>query len=475
MSTRSGHKVALAGGSSGADHVLSRNNNNNPLNHNIDEDIEFTTTSSAKSHTGYNDKSRRQRLIRWILSTVPSSSLIQRVFVLRKYYVVFLALAGVLSIYALQKQVQKTTHRNRPLPPWPLPSVALKRMLSTSSTLDRPKSNFDSSSGWPRVSYFSELPSVDDPLWPPLPDDHQATSTPTSIATCVPGLAKDIYDESRIVKFLISNQRQHVKAKELVFLLSDVDAVLAETTGNGSGHALSGEQWCQDAYKFLQDFHSNLVMVCVGERITAGRARNVLARVATADVLAFIDTDDEEEPGRNQVIQQIFDCHPALKLLIHSNYGTGHGFYGKVRYHPYESAVAAAASTATLAGEAATTRTSNYGTSSTASTAICPDEDPNVEVIRGLALREMLDQTQDVLKFGIRTVGGMRPGHLVVKRDVTRYVRSSSIYKGQDTLWARDIIYMYGRSDEAAMFLNRPLTTYYQSSHSFNVNVRSKK
>jgi len=374
--------------------------------------------------------------------------------------VILVVVSVVCSLYVIQNQVQKSSRRS-PLPPWPLPSVALKRMLPT-AMLDRPKPSFDSVSGWPRVSYFAELPSVDDPLWPPLPEDSSPNDTtsqpyqtqkPTTIATCVPGLAKDIYDETRVSAFLLSNQRQEVKAKELIFLLSDVNAVLTEN--KETGLIMSGEQWCKDAHKILQDFHSNLIMVCVGERITAGRARNILARVATADVLAYIDTDDEEEPERNQVIQSLFDCRPQLKLLIHSNYGTGHGLYGKVRYHPYDSLPEVS--------------------DGTVSTSICPDEQEGVEVIRGIALREMLDQTQDVLKFGIRTVGGMRPGHLVVKRDVTRYVRSSSIYKGQDTLWARDIIYMYGRHDDKALFLNRPLTTYYQSGHSFNVNVAKSR
>lgn len=443
MSTRNVHKLVLPD--------TSRHNSS-------DEDE--PPSSMKKSQHDESDKlghTQRQMRLRWIISCFHSPPILQRLLVLRKYYVVLLAMSAIVSLYAVQKQVQKSSRRSR-LPPWPLPSVALQRMLPT-APLDRPKPSFDSESGWPRVSYFAELPSVDDPLWPPLPlekkaddsDQSSASRPTTTISTCVPGLAKDIYDESRVSSFLLSNQRQEVPAKELIFLFSDVNAVIAENDDNGL--IMTGEQWCQDAHKILKDFHTNLIIVCLGERITAGRARNVLSRVATSDVLAFIDTDDEEEPERNKVIQQVFDCHPGLKLLLHSNYGTGHGFYGKVRYHPYDSLPEPTETTSVLA---------------------CPDEQEGVEVIRGIALREMLDQSQDVLKFGIRTVGGMRPGHLVVKRDVTRYVRSSSIYKGQDTLWARDIIYMYGRRDETAMFLNRPLTTYYQSSHSFNVNVKSR-
>ncbi len=430
MNTRNVHKVLLE---------TSRQNS--------DTDEESSAMKSHKEDDKLGNK-HVQLQMRWIVPCFQSSPLLRRMFVLRKYSVVFLLFSAIVSLYAVQKQMQSKARRG-PFPPWPLPSVALQHMLSASS-LDRPKPNFDSQSVWPRMVYFGELPSVDDPLWPPLPDDNIETSQPTTIATCVPGLAKDIYDESKVSNFLRSNQRQHVHAKELLFLFSDVDAVITENSAEGL--VMTGEQWCKDAQTSLQDFHDSLKIVCVGERITAGRARNVLSRIATSDVLAFIDTDDEEEPERNQIIQQIFDCHPQLKLFIHSNYGTGQGLYGKVRYHPYDS----------LSAE----ETIQVN---------CPDAQHGVEVIRGLQLREMLDQTQDVMKFGIRTVGGMRPGHLVIKRDVTRYVRSSSIYKGQDTLWARDIIYMYGRRDETAMFLNRPLTTYYQSSHSFNVNVKKKR
>lgn len=446
----------------------SRHNNNMNLSDHqtADEESSSTHEEDKLGHT------KQQLQMRWFMSCIQSSPIC--LFYMRRYYVVFLAFTAILSLYAVEKQVQASSRRGRgpPLPAWPLPSVALKQMLPP-APLDRPKPSFDSASGWPRVSYFAELPSVDDPLWPPLPseqEDHNKTHKTTTISTCVPGLAKDVYDENRVSAFLLSNQRQEVKAKELIFLFSDVNAVLDD---NKPDSKMTGEQWCKDAHKILQDFHSNLIVVCVGERITAGRARNVLARVATADVLAYIDTDDEEEPDRNSVIQRVFDCHAQLKILIHSNYGTGHGLYGKIRYHPYDSLVPE-----TLLQEQSqeTSPSSTMATTSTTTTSSqCPDEQEGVEVIRGIALREMLDQTQDVLKFGIRTVGGMRPGHLVVRRSVIRYVRSTSLYKGQDSLWARDIIYEYGRRDETAMFLNRPLTTYYQSGHSFNVNVRNNK
>eukprot|EP00934_Nitzschia_sp_Nitz4_P007295 Nitzschia sp. Nitz4//scaffold374_size14026//64//1473//NITZ4_008956-RA/size14026-processed-gene-0.0-mRNA-1//1//CDS//3329549614//7285//frame0 len=413
-----------------------------------------------------------------------SESFLQRVFALRKYYIVLLLLAASSSIRSLLLSLRRPS-RVTPVPEvhWPLPSVVLKETLPDLVSLYRPKPNFDSESGWPRVSYFEEIPSVDDPLWPPLPDDEQfakSNKEPT-IATCVPGLATDVYDTSKLSNFIVSNQRQELKANELIFVLSDVNTVLQQT----SELRITGDAWCSDVYKSLQDFHSNLVIVCVGERITAGRARNVLSRVATSDVLAFIDTDDEEEPERNRVIQQTFACHPQLKLLLHSNYGTGHGWHGKIRYHPFAelteqvSAITATAvepSTGAGDGTDSSKNTNSSGNNSTdvvVSTAeVCPDEQPGVEVIRGLELRRILDETQDILKFGIRTVGGMRPGHLVVHRSVIKWVRSSSIYKGQDTLWARDIIYMYGRRDEAAMFLNRPLSTYYQSSHSYMLNVK---
>jgi hypothetical protein len=422
-----------------------------------DEEDEVSTSRNENEVLTKLGHTRQQMQMRRLISCFRSSPVLQRLLVLRKHHVMALTLLALISLYTVHYQVHRSHRTQLRHRHWPLPSVALKGMLP-STPLGKPKASLDSESRWPLFTYFSDLPSVDDPLWHPLPGDpnnaqsssrrSKSKQTPPTIATCVPGLAKDVYDEKKVSSFIVSNQRQQVKAEELIFLFSDVNAVLQESAQIN----MTGEQWCQDAHKTLQNFHSNLIVVCVGERVTAGRARNMLSRVATSDILAYIDTDDQEEPERNQVIQSVFQCNPQLKLLIHSNYGTGHGLYGKVRYHPYDNLP--------KADDAAT------------SGMACPDEQEGVEVIRGEALRDMLDQTHGVLKFGIRTVAGMRPGHLVVRRDVTRYVHSSSIYNGEDCLWARDIIYMYGRRDETAMFLNRPLTTYYQSSHSFNINLQ---
>jgi len=85
-----------------------------------------------------------------------------------------------------------------------------------------------------------------------------------------------------------------------------------------------------------------------------------------------------------------------------------------------------------------------------------------VEVHRGIALNDLLQRTHK--QWRLRD--DIAHGSIFVRRGVLEHVQFTSVYKGQDTMMIRDVLYYYGRDDNAAMFINRPLTSYYQASHS---------
>jgi len=270
---------------------------------------------------------------------------------------------------------------------------------------------------WPNAVYIADLPSPDDTIWPTQADPGASNT----IATCVPAMARDVLNEKRLPKLLQSIQAQKVKSMEVIIVVSDV---LSITT--------NGQEWCTKQRQKLSVLHSALKIVCIGQRLTAGRARNVAARVASADILSYIDADDQEEPHRNQVIQSEFNCRgKELKMLLHS-------FYKRSRRHPYDQL------------------------KSLEDVSLCPDEQDGVEVIKGQQLIKLSDESHDQWVFHPLS----RPGHPVVRREVFQHIHYTALAKGQDLAFCRDIIYGYGQNNNTVVFLNRPLTTYYQRSYS---------
>jgi glycosyltransferase involved in cell wall biosynthesis len=71
-------------------------------------------------------------------------------------------------------------------------------------------------------------------------------------------------------------------------------------------------------YPFVVRTRTGLKLVCIGGRLSAGRARNVAATLARGDVFSFLDADDRELPIRNQLIQNMFTCYEKLQVLFHS-------------------------------------------------------------------------------------------------------------------------------------------------------------
>lgn len=60
-------------------------------------------------------------------------------------------------------------------------------------------------------------------------------------------------------------------------------------------------------------------VVCLREQVTAGIARNLAWKLASSDVVSFIDADDEMYPERISVIRQYFSNEPDLQLLLHDS------------------------------------------------------------------------------------------------------------------------------------------------------------
>jgi glycosyltransferase involved in cell wall biosynthesis len=110
---------------------------------------------------------------------------------------------------------------------------------------------------------------------------------------------------------LHSLKAQTVPADEVVIVVSNV-----LTKANTSHAEASASDWCAVTQRNLVTWYnssdsSKVKLMCVGERTTAGRARNLAARFASGDILSFIDADGQEVPIMNQIIQNKFEhCYP---------------------------------------------------------------------------------------------------------------------------------------------------------------------
>jgi glycosyltransferase involved in cell wall biosynthesis len=282
-------------------------------------------------------------------------------------------------------------------------------------------------------------------------DDHSTVS----ISTLAPALPGDI--QKYMKEMLGSLKAQTVPADEVVIVVSDV-----QTKANASHPEASASDWCAATQRNLVDLlynntssegstsssntssnTSKLKLVCVGERMTAGRARNLAVRFASGDVLSFIDADDQELPIRNQITQNMFGlCNPngnELKMLLHS-FTNGHRRRKQHYYWKY------------------TNETFPYGF--LPSETECADkDDPHIKVMRASDFNGILKDTVQRLWL----TPTVHHGHSIVHRSVFDRVHFSSFGRGgEDALFVRDVLYSYGQRNDAVVFLDRPLTTYYQ-------------
>jgi len=269
--------------------------------------------------------------------------------------------------------------------------------------------------------------------------------------------------EHNLPNMLRSIAAQTVLTDEVVIVMSNVvgnhsdnsnnnnttDALLSGNITNNSSSfdsSFVGATACRDSWIGLQAVlanHTNinipLRLICVGERMTAGRARNLAAKLAGGSLISFMDADDEELEDRNQVIHDMFACNPALRMLLH-------GFKKRKIPHKY------------------------YKLRSNA-TQICPDQQEGLEVMRGTQLYNRLEESHQ--RWWIDKA--VAHGHPVLHRRALDFVQFTSLYHGEDSAFVRDVIYKYGRNnDNSTIFLNRPLTTYFQVSRS-NIDLIQKK
>lgn len=277
-----------------------------------------------------------------------------------------------------------------------------------------------------KFSFLCTLPTPE-AKWP-IKGKEVAESDSLTISTLVPGLPEDL--ESNLPALLQSMREQTQPTDEIIIVISNVQT-LKDFSHRG------GVEWCRQAQQKLGE---KVRVVCIAERLTAGRARNVAAHLASGTIFSFIDSDDLEFPIRNQIVRNMFGCYRKnLRVFIHGyvrNYGESKHPYDIQRKRHKDK--------------------SPYGYIPSGEE--CADEEDGVEVQRYAELREVLDATQERLWLSYYHAHG----HVVVHRSVFDHFQFNTMAYGEDSVFIRDIVYGYGREKDAVVFLNRPLTTYYE-------------
>lgn len=231
------------------------------------------------------------------------------------------------------------------------------------------------------------------------------------ISTCVPSLLED-FMSGDILIMLESLEKQTVASKEVVIVLSNSKQQV-------------GEGECKAVYQtVLRHYTRSLVrLICIGEMLPAGIARNVAASFAQHKIIAFLDADDSQTTNRNKVIIDMFDCHPNLKMLLHSVFKKK-----PVQEHNCQQ---------------------------------CCDADYT-------AIRKW-DEILQTTERRWWLAANIAHGHAVVHHSVFQHVRFSSIRHGEDSMFCRDVLHTYHGYANMTIFIDLQLTTY------FKVSGRSKR
>lgn len=291
---------------------------------------------------------------------------------------------------------------------------------------NRSPTTYHSPDPW-RYQFVDRLPHPEEEL----PVHASVVSPPQghvhSMSTCVPAMLEDM--EHNLPTLLRSMAAQTVPTDEIVIAMSDVGKNTAPLSSdvNNTATTICRDSWTRLRAE-LDNFNSSipLRLFCVGERMTAGRSRNLATEVAGGTLLSFVDADDTESEDRNQIVHNMFECYPDLRLLLHS-------FENGRKPHPYGG----------LKSQ------SNY---------TCADQQEGLEVLRTPQLYDILEKThrrwyphQDIVN-----------GHPVIHRRVLDFVKFPTLYKGEDCVFIRDVMFRYGRNNnnDSVVFLNRPLTAY---------------
>lgn len=258
---------------------------------------------------------------------------------------------------------------------------------------------------------MSEAPLGPWKRWP-FRFKHQIESK--SISTCIPALAATA--RGQLQPLLKASKAQTLIANETVIVVSNVSP---EVISKGNGTV-----WCEQLWNSLgQD--DNTKVICIGERLTAGRARNIAAYFAVGEIISFIDADDNEVQTRNEIIRKAFDCSKgALKLLLHSFSRKPEQLFPDYSFRRLDC--------------------EKWGRT----------------LHRGDYLYEKLKSTHD--RWWL--LPDIANGHLITHRSLFENIQFSTLAKGEDSLFIRDVLYMYGRENNTVTFIHIPLTSYFKSS-----------
>jgi len=295
-------------------------------------------------------------------------------------------------------------------------------------------------------------------------NEFEQPPTPLSIATIIPGLARDEDILGFFPKVLKSLEEQTVPSDEVVIALSGVfervsvqfKARLPSDFNKFDTSKVS--TFCRNS---LQEFskyltRSPIKLVCIGERLSAGLARNAAVSAASSEILAFIDSDDTAYPIRNEVIRNLFDdsmpCRkqdgkPPLQLLIHSSRES------EIKAHQYEKGrgYKFPNSNKVLPGNAWTGEQ-------------CLEQEDGLEVRNGRQLLNWMINLPASWRIA-QEYHNVAYGHPVIRRSAFDKLQFSSMFKGEDALFLRDLLRTFSpqEAEHAAVLVVRPLTTYYAS------------
>ena len=238
-----------------------------------------------------------------------------------------------------------------------------------------------------------------------------------SLSTCIPALATTARDQ--LLPLLNSSLAQTVPADEIIIVVSDLGRLQIHN------EAL----WCHQLRGLMGPWN-HIRLLCVGERLSAGRARNIASNIAGGEILSFVDADDLEMPIRNEVAKKTFACNRNLKLLLHGF----HKIASKMKIiDPSFRSLE------------------------------CNDWKLTGIFTTGDILYDQLEKTQNRLWL----FAGLHHGHIIIHRDVVESVHFSSLAQGQDSVFVRDVLYFLGRGNGTSLFINMPLTSYLRANQAY--------
>lgn len=285
-------------------------------------------------------------------------------------------------------------------------------------------------------AYVSYPPSVDKPWMMESGVERARPITQKkgslSVSVLVPGLAQ--HAERDFPPLLRSIKEQTEPATEVVIAVSGVHDVLTNSTEGDEEK--QGAEWCRSFHRqaksLLKD--TSVRIICIGVRLPAGTARNIAARIAHGDLFVFIDSDDRMLPHRNQIVRNVFECQPSLKLFLHA-------FEREKKVHPY----------------VLKHNMSAYGFLPAGGE--CAQDEEGIQKLVDHDFRNNIRETKQ--SWGRWYPQDMHPGHIVTHRSVFDHIQFTTMPRGQDQvfLW---LFFSSFWDNGTAIFLNRPLTTYYK-------------